>query len=128
MRIIAQATLLGFVRTRVERKQQKAVQAHLKAWYSEAMHARWRNSAELKEQYRSASILSAERVVFNIKGNAYRLIVAIDYQYQVLMIKWLGTHQEYDRIDAKEVEYDKSRYTGSSDSDGGRPRESSGAD
>lgn len=64
-------------------------------------------------QFASASILSAERVVFNIKGNDYRLIVAINYPYQLVRIKWLGTHREYDRIDAREVQYDKQRYSNS---------------
>ena len=72
-----------------------------------------RSSAELKMQFRSASTVSGERVVFNIKGNEYRLVVAINYHYQVLPIKWLGTHKEYDTISVKEVAYDGRRYTGS---------------
>jgi len=105
------------VKKRVPRAQQAAVKAQLDAWYAEAVKAEWKNSAELKAQYRSASILSAERVVFNIKGNDYRLIVAVDYHYQFVLIKWLGTHKEYDTIDAREVAYDKERYTDSADSD-----------
>ncbi len=66
-------------------------------------------------QYSSASIVSSERVVFNIKGNDYRLVVAINYHYQVLLIKWLGTHKEYDEIDVGKVEYEKQRYTNPSD-------------
>ena len=62
--------------------------------------------------------MSAERVVFNIKGNAFRLVVAINYDYQVLLIKWLGTNRKYDKIDVKRVEYDKSRYTDPSNSNG----------
>jgi mRNA interferase HigB len=73
--------------------------------------AEWQTSAELKSQYSSASIVSAERVVFNIKGNDYRLVVAINYHYyQVLLIKWLGTHKEYDNISLEEVTYDEGRY------------------
>ncbi len=117
MRVIARNTLLGFVRNRVERKLQEGVQAHLDVWHADVRRAKWKSSAELKQQHRSASVLSAERVVFNIKGNHYRLIVAIDYKYQVLLIKWLGTHEEYDEIDAREVEYDEYRYTDSSNSD-----------
>lgn len=108
--MIARGTLNEFVRNRVERKLQKAVRAQLDAWYAEASKATWKSSAELKAQYKSASILSSERVVFNIKGNDYRLIVAINYHYQVLLIKWLGTHYEYDRINAERVEYEKARY------------------
>ena len=110
VRVIARGTLNDFVRNRVERKLQKSVKDHLDAWYAEAARAIWKNSAEIKRQYRSASILSSERVVFNIKGNDYRLIVAISYHYQVLLIKWIGTHEEYDQIEAKKVEYDEQRY------------------
>jgi mRNA interferase HigB len=101
----------------VARGQRVAVKAQLDAWYAEAAKAEWKNSAELKLQYSAASILSAERVVFNIKGNDYRLIVAINYHYQIMLIKWLGTHREYDGIDAGKVEYDKKRYADSTDSD-----------
>jgi mRNA interferase HigB len=93
------------------------VKDHLDAWYAEAAKVAWKNSAELKAQYRSASIVSSERVVFNIKGNEYRLIVAINYHYQVLLILWVGTHKEYDQIDVGKVEYDKRRYADPSDSD-----------
>jgi len=54
-------------------------------------------------------------VVFNIKGNDYRLIVAIDYHYRILLIKWLGAHKEYDKIDALKVDYDENRYSDSTD-------------
>ena len=110
MRVIARGTLYGFLRNRVERKQRKIVKAQLDAWYSEASRAKWKNPAELKQQFRSASIVSSERVVFNIKGNEFRLITAINYAYGVLLIKWLGTHKEYDGINVHEVSYDESRY------------------
>ncbi len=93
MRVIARGTLNGFVRNRVDAKHQKAVKGQLDAWYAEVAKAEWQTSAELKGQYSSASIVSAERVVFNIKGNDYRLVVAINYHSQVLLIKWLGTHR-----------------------------------
>ena len=115
MRVIARGTLNGFVRNRVDRKHQKAVKAQLDAWYAEAAGAEWKTSAALKSQYTSASIISAERVVFNIKGNDYRLIVAINYHFRVLLIKWLGTHKEYDNINAEEVKYDEGRYADPSD-------------
>jgi mRNA interferase HigB len=114
VRVIARGTLNQFVQNRVQGKLQMVVKAHLDAWYAEAARATWKNSAELKQQYRSASIVSAERVVFNIKGNEYRLVVAINYPHQVLLILWLGTHREYDKIDVKKVRYDKSRYADSS--------------
>lgn len=115
MRVIARGTLNAFVRNRVDRRHQKAVKAHLDAWYADVSRAEWKSSADLKSQYSSASIVSAERVVFNIKGNDYRLVVAINYHYQVLLIKWLGTHEEYDRIKVEEVAYDEGRYADSSD-------------
>ena len=110
VRVIARGTLNDFVQNRVERKLQGAVKDQLDAWYAEAVEAKWRSSAELKAQYGSASIVSSERVVFNIKGNDYRLIVAINYHYQVLLINWPGTHKEYDQIDAEKVEYEKERH------------------
>ena len=110
MRVIARGTLNGFVRNRVDAKHQMAVKAQLDAWYAEVAKAEWKSSAELKGQYSSASIVSAERVVFNIKGNDYRLVVAINYVFQVVLIKWLGTHKEYDNIDVEQVTYDESRY------------------
>ncbi|HHQ6628029.1 type II toxin-antitoxin system HigB family toxin [Serratia sp. T13T92] len=76
----------------------------LKAWVDEAVKANWRTPAEIKEQYRSASILKNRRVVFNIKGNDYRLIVAIAYQRGWMFVKFIGTHREYDAIDAETVE------------------------
>ncbi len=108
--MIARGTLNAFVRNRVEAKLQKTVKEHLDAWYAEAAKADWRTPAELKQQFRSASIVSGERVVFNIKGNDYRLVVSINYTVQVLLIKWLGTHKEYDSIDVEKVAYDESRY------------------
>jgi mRNA interferase HigB len=117
MRVFARGTLQGFVRNRIEPRHQKAVKGHLDAWYAEAAKAVWKNSAEVKALYRSASIISAQRVVFNIKGNDYRLIVAIDFTYQLLRIIWLGTHKEYDKIDVKGIEYDKHRYADSPDPD-----------
>ena len=75
----------------------------LKAWYHEAKAANWQNSAELKQKYCSASIIDSERVVFNICGNKYRLVVRINYDSQTLFIRFVGTHREYDRIEAKGI-------------------------
>jgi mRNA interferase HigB len=110
VRIISRSTLSAFVRNRVEPRLQRVVQEKLDAWFALASRAEWRNSAELKLQNRSASIISAERVVFNIKGNDFRLITAIDYEHQILLIIWLGTHREYDRVDPATVIFDKERY------------------
>jgi mRNA interferase HigB len=116
VRVIARATLTGFVRNRAPQGQQNLVKAHLDAWYQETAQAVWKNTAELKKQFGSASILTSERVVFNIKGNDYRLIASINYDYRLVRVKWLGTHKEYDTIDAKEVPYDKKRYSDSTNS------------
>jgi mRNA interferase HigB len=104
------------VSNRVDRRLRASVKKHLDAWFAEAGKASWKDPAELKAQFRSASIVSSERVVFNIKGNDYRLIVAINYHYQILLIIWLGTHKEYDKIDAANVAYEKERYADSSNS------------
>ncbi len=103
MRIIARSTLNLFVANRVEKSGRAVVKSQLDAWFAEASTARWRSSAELKRHYATASIVSSERVVFNIKGNDYRLVTAIDYRSQIVLIIWLGTHKEYDKIDVEKV-------------------------
>ncbi len=108
--MIARSTLNGFVRKRVEPTLRETVRRHLDSWRLETEKATWRNPAELKSAYGSASIVSSKRAVFNIKGNDYRLIAEIDYKYQIVLVVWLGTHQEYDKIDVKEVSYDSKRY------------------
>jgi mRNA interferase HigB len=75
----------------------------LRAWYFEAKHASWSTPAELKAQYRNASILKPGRVVFNICENKYRFIVRINYRARILLIRWIGTHDEYDVIDPENV-------------------------
>jgi len=114
--VIARGTLNRFVANRVERSLQSAVKGQLDAWYAEVSRAAWMNSAELKKQFRTASIVSSERVVFNIKGNDYRLVAGVDYRFQILLIVWIGTHREYDRIDVERVRYDRERYKGSASS------------
>ena len=75
----------------------------LRAWYHDAKIADWKNSNELKQQYKNASIVGDGRVVFNIKGNTYRLVVSVDYEFQVIFIRFIGTHKQYDRIDIKKI-------------------------
>jgi mRNA interferase HigB len=106
MRIIARRTLREFVASLAGHKDQPAVNAALDAWFDEVKKAGWRNAAEVKRSYATASIVTAERVVFNVKGNAYRLVVAVDFEKGILWIKWIGTHRDYDRIDVTEVEHD----------------------
>ena len=76
----------------------------LKAWVDEVKKANWKQPAEIKAHYRSASILKNRRVVFNIKGNEYRVVVAVAYRFQATYIKFIGTHDEYDGIDAENIE------------------------
>ena len=76
---------------------------HLKSWYQEANKASWQNLNELKNEFPSASILNDNRVCFNIKGNKYRLIVKINLYYQMMWLRFIGTHAEYDKIDANKI-------------------------
>jgi mRNA interferase HigB len=80
-----------------------ALEQALRSWTREAKQARWNNANELKQKYRSASMLKKGRVVFNICGNKFRLVVSINYSVKIVYIKWVGTHAEYDDIDAEEV-------------------------
>ncbi len=105
MRIIARRTLLRFVDLLAGHKDQPAVKAALDAWFDEARKANWTSTADVKRRYATASIVTAERIVFNIKGNAYRLVAAVDFKKGIVWIKWVGTHKDYDRIDVTEVDH-----------------------
>ncbi|TWG49806.1 MULTISPECIES: type II toxin-antitoxin system HigB family toxin [unclassified Aminobacter] len=105
MRIIARRTLRQFVDSLAGQKDQPAVKAALDAWFDEVSKADWTSSADVKRLYATASIVSAERIVFNIKGNDYRLVVAVDFEKAIVWIKWIGTHKAYDRIDVTEVRH-----------------------
>jgi mRNA interferase HigB len=76
----------------------------LKAWYADTVMANWRTPHQIKAQYRNASVLKNRRVVFNIKGNNYRLIVAIAFRLGAVYVKFIGTHPQYDAIDAETIE------------------------
>ena len=97
MRVVAKKILREFWEKHEDCEQQ------LKAWFREAEKAEWENPNQLKEEYPSASILNQNRVVFNIKGNNYRLIVKISFDYQMLWIRFIGTHAEYDKINANTI-------------------------
>jgi mRNA interferase HigB len=107
MRIIARRTLREFAAARTGHRDHAALKAALEAWFDEVRKARWRNSAEVKRLYATASIISSDRIVFNIRGNAYRLVAAVDFEKSIVWIKWLGTHRGYDRIDVKKVTHEK---------------------
>ena len=97
MRIIAKRTLREFW------EKHAACEQQLKSWYRETEKAEWLNIHELKSEYPSASILKDNRIVFNIKGNIYRLIVKFNFDYQIGWIRFIGTHAEYNKIDANEI-------------------------
>ena len=97
MRIYTYKTLREFWRRHPDAEQQ------LRAWHKEAKAADWDGPAKIRGRYSAASILPGNRVVFNINGNAYRLIVTVNYASRVVYIRFIGTHAEYDRINAAEV-------------------------
>ena len=97
MRIIARRTLRKFWERHPDAEQS------LRAWYYDVQAAVWKSPADIKRTYANASILGQNRVVFNIKGNRYRLVAAINYPYQICYVRFVGTHKEYDRIDAEHV-------------------------
>jgi mRNA interferase HigB len=98
MRVIAVSTLRNFWTRHPDAEQP------LKAWFQEVIRASWNRPPDIKERYRSASILKNRRVVFNIKGNDYRLVVAVAYRMQIVYVKFVGTHKEYDAVDAETVD------------------------
>jgi mRNA interferase HigB len=97
VRIVAKSTLRAFWGEYPDSEEP------LLAWYREVEKADWSDPAQVKQQYRSASFPKGNRVVFNIKGNDYRLIVRINYPYRIVYIRFVGTHAQYDQIDATEV-------------------------
>lgn len=97
MRVVAKRTLQAFWRRRPD------AEGPLLAWYREVEKADWATPAEVKEKYRNASIVGDSRVIFNIKGNDYRLVVKINYPYRMVYVRFVGTHVEYDKIDVEEV-------------------------
>jgi len=117
MRIIARSTLRGFIDTLKGKKERAAVASAPRAWLQETERAEWRNAADVKTSYVSASIIDAGRAVFNIKGNSYRLVASINYKRGIVFVKWLGSHAEYDKIDVRTIQYGDQAYqkrTGSS--------------
>ena len=98
MRVIAKKHLSAYWARHPDAEQP------LKAWYDEAINAQWATPQDIKNQYASASFVANNRVVFNIKGNDHRLIVAVAYRFGALYIKFVGTHRAYDKIDVATVE------------------------
>jgi mRNA interferase HigB len=97
VRVIAKRTLRDFWVKHADSEQQ------LTSWYRETEKAEWNSINELKTEYPNASILKGNRIVFNIKGNNYRLIVKFNFEFQICWIRFIGTHAEYDKINANEI-------------------------
>ena len=97
MRVISRTTL------RVYWQAHPDVEEPLRAWFKEAEHAAWKSFSDIKQRYGSADVLPDNRVVFNIKGHHYRLVVKIHYSVGIVYIRFIGTHVEYDRIDAERI-------------------------
>ena len=97
MRIISKRILREFWLKHADSEQQ------LKSWYRETEKAQWGSVNDLKTEYPNASILKENRIVFNIKGNKYRLIVKFNFEYQISWIRFIGTHAAYDKINANEI-------------------------
>lgn len=100
MHVVANSNLTSFYQDPAYRDAEAA----LTAWHNEAKKASWTMSADVKARYANASIIANNRVVFNIKGNDYRLIVAVAYKMQYVFIKFIGTHKQYDAVDAATVD------------------------
>ena len=96
-RIFAKSTLRMFWEKYPDSEQ------YLKTWYDTAMSSEWRTPADVKKSYASASILKDSRIVFNIKGNSYRLVTKFNFEKQLIFIRFIGTHTEYDKIDANSI-------------------------
>lgn len=99
MRILSRKTLKDFW----ENNKYSNSEQPLKSWYAEMVKAKFNNMAELKRQYGTMSVLTSDKVVFNIGGNKFRLIVKIKFDMKIIFIKFIGTHKQYDNINAEEI-------------------------
>lgn len=99
MRVIAKSTLVKFC----NKPEYQDAKSALQSWHDEAIKAQWKTPQDIKTQYRNASICGNNRVVFNIAGNKYRLVVEMQYAAGIVWIKFLGTHDQYDQINVEKV-------------------------
>ena len=97
MRVISRKALRIFWERHPDARQA------LQAWYADVKQASWKSPADVKTAYRNASFVANHRVVFNIKGNKYRIIVAVQYKFKIAFIRFVGTHREYDQVDAAKI-------------------------
>lgn len=96
-RIFAKGALRDFWENRPDAEQ------YLKTWYDTAINADWKSPSDIKKSYANASVLKSGRIVFNIRGNNYRLVTKINFEKQWIFIRFIGTHEEYDKIDANTI-------------------------
>lgn len=99
MRVIARGTLRQFW----EQPGREDSEEPLKSWYAEVSRASWQGPADVRARFSSASFVADNRIVFNIGGNKYRLVVHVNYELQVVLVKFIGTHEEYDGIDVVSI-------------------------
>lgn len=99
MRVISRATLKRFW----EQSDYRDAEQPLKAWYDEVKVANWKTTHDIKAMYGNASFVGNNRVVFNVHGNKYRLIVALNYKFSIVYVRFIGTHKQYDRVDAATI-------------------------
>jgi mRNA interferase HigB len=97
MRIISRRILKEFWEKHPDAEQP------LRAWYADVKQAQWRSPSEIKNIYQHAGVIANNRVVFNIKGNSYRLVAAVQYEFGIVYIRFAGTHKEYSRVDAATI-------------------------
>ena len=97
MRIISKKMLRDFWEIHPDAEQP------LRAWHAKTKKANWKKPDDTKNDYRNASFVANSRVIFNIKGNKYRLVAVVNYQYQIIYVRFIGTHEEYDNIDATTI-------------------------
>ncbi len=97
MRILAKKILREFW------EQHPSTEEQLKSWYQETSKFNWTNPNYVKDEFPNARLIPNNRVIFNIKGNQYRLIVRVNYKYQMVYVRFIGTHEEYDKIDPTKV-------------------------
>ena len=99
MRVIARKTLKTCWTAHTD------VEKSLRAWFHEAKRSKWKSFQDIKKTYPAADVLPGNRVIFDIKGNNYRLVVSVDFQKAIVWIKWIGTHRDYDRINVTEIQH-----------------------
>ena len=97
MRVIAKKTLKEYFEKNASAKQPLLI------WFKEISSGNWKNHNEMKESFSSLSIIPDERIVFNIKGNKYRIVAKVNYEFQIIWIRFVGTHAEYDKTDASKI-------------------------